>query len=92
MKKFSLLYRDRPMTPRETAIYWIEYVIRHHGAPHMQYLAVHQNFWQRTSLDVIAFLAVCAVISLKLLKFVVKRVIIKLFDKKSKVVDDKKRK
>jgi glucuronosyltransferase len=80
------------MTPRENAVYWIEYVIRHHGAPHMQYIAVHQNFWQRTSLDVIAFLAVIVIILLKVLKIVVKRAFKKCFGRKAAVVGDKKKK
>jgi glucuronosyltransferase len=80
------------MTPRENAIYWIEYVIRHHGAPHMQYMAVHQNFWQRTSLDVIGFLAVIMAIMLKVFKFVVKSVVRNLFKRKKADVGDKKRK
>jgi glucuronosyltransferase len=79
------------MTPRENAVYWIEYVIRHHGAPHMQYMAVNQNFWQRTSLDVIGFLAVIVVIMLKVFKFVVKCAVRKLFKKKKADVGDKKR-
>ena len=33
----ALLYKDRPMGALETGVYWIEYVIRHHGAPHLHY-------------------------------------------------------
>ncbi|XP_059612718.1 uncharacterized protein LOC132259183 [Phlebotomus argentipes] len=54
----SSLFRDRPMTAMETAVFWAEYVIRHRGAPHMQSHAVHLNFIQRNSIDVIAFLAI----------------------------------
>lgn len=42
-KKMSQLFRDRPMTPLQTAIYWIEYVIRYDGAKHMQSPAVDLN-------------------------------------------------
>ncbi|XP_036338963.1 UDP-glycosyltransferase UGT5-like isoform X2 [Rhagoletis pomonella] len=58
VRDFSRLYRDRPMTPRQTVVYWVEYVLRHHGAKHMQSPAVHLNRWQLMSLDVIAFLLV----------------------------------
>ncbi|KAG5684174.1 hypothetical protein PVAND_013415 [Polypedilum vanderplanki] len=92
VKKFSQLYQDRPMSPKESAIYWIEYVIRHHGAPHMQYFAVHQNFWQRTSLDVLAFLAICVIASFKLLKFVFKTLLGKLFKSKKTISVSKKTK
>ncbi|XP_055918385.1 UDP-glycosyltransferase UGT5-like [Eupeodes corollae] len=56
ISSFSKIYRDRPLTPRQSVIYWTEYVIRHHGAKHMQSPAVHMNLWQKNSLDVIAFL------------------------------------
>ncbi|KAJ6636556.1 UDP-glucosyltransferase 2 [Pseudolycoriella hygida] len=51
VKQLSTLYRDRPQTALETAVYWTEYVIRHRGAPHMQIPLVHMNFIQRNSLD-----------------------------------------
>lgn len=52
-KKLSNLFRDRPMKPLDTAIYWIEYIMRHNGAKHMQSSAVHMNFIERNSIDVI---------------------------------------
>ncbi|GAB0091278.1 UDP-glucuronosyltransferase [Sergentomyia squamirostris] len=81
--KMSSLYRDRPKSAMDTAIYWTEYVIRHHGAPHLQSPAVHLNFWERNSLDVIAFLVVILVVIVKLLifslKFCCNNMILKLF-------------
>lgn len=56
VQKFSTLYRDRPMTPRQLVRYWVDYVIRYNGAKHMQSPAVHMTWWQLQSLDVIAFL------------------------------------
>lgn len=56
VQKFSSLYRDRPMTPRQLVRYWVDYVIRYNGAKHMQSPAVHMTWWQLQSLDVIAFL------------------------------------
>lgn len=29
-------YRDQLKTPMETAIYWVEYIARHNGAPHLR--------------------------------------------------------
>lgn len=64
--RVSQMFRDRPMNARDTAVYWIEYVIRHRGAPHLQYPAVHLNFWQKNSIDVIAFLFAALLISVKI--------------------------
>ncbi|XP_073834862.1 UDP-glycosyltransferase UGT4-like isoform X3 [Musca autumnalis] len=56
VQQFSKLYRDRPMTPRQLVRYWVDYVIRHNGAKHMQSPAVHMTWWELQSLDVIGFL------------------------------------
>lgn len=52
-QKRSRLFRDRPISPLQTAVYWIEYVIRHDGAKHMQSAAVNLNFFQQNSLDIL---------------------------------------
>nr|CAH7741480.1 unnamed protein product [Callosobruchus chinensis] len=64
-KELSARYRDRPLPPLDSAIYWIEYVARHKGAPHMRTAAVDMTWYQYYLLDVIAFLV--AVISLPIL-------------------------
>lgn len=69
VQRISKLFRDRPMNARETAVYWVEYVIRHRGAPHLQYPGVHLNFWQTNSLDVIAFLTAALYLAYKLMVF-----------------------
>ncbi|XP_073821722.1 UDP-glucosyltransferase 2-like [Musca autumnalis] len=56
VKEFSQLYRDRPLSARENAAFWIEYVVRHHGAAHMQSPLVHMNFIESNNLDVYAVL------------------------------------
>lgn len=67
----SKLFRDRPMSPLQTAVYWIEYVIRYDGAKHLQSPAVYQNILQRNSLDVIAFIAFVTYVIVKLIAFIV---------------------
>lgn len=44
------------MPPLETAIYWVEYVARHKGAPFMRTAAVGMPLYKYLLLDVIAFL------------------------------------
>ncbi|XP_046662641.1 UDP-glucosyltransferase 2-like [Homalodisca vitripennis] len=58
MRRLSLQFRDRPMTALQSAVYWTEYVIRHHGAPHLQPASVHLPFYQYLLLDVIAVLII----------------------------------
>lgn len=51
-------FKDRPQPPIETAIYWIEYVIRHKGANFLKTAAVDMSFYQYYLLDVFAFLLI----------------------------------
>jgi len=49
----SELFRDRPMTPAESVVYWAEYVVRHKGAPHLKSLAFDVTWYEYYALDVI---------------------------------------
>ncbi|KAH8355501.1 hypothetical protein KR084_000350, partial [Drosophila pseudotakahashii] len=67
VKSFSTLYRDRPISARQTLIYWVEYVIRYRGAPHLQSPLVHMNYIEANNLDVYALVlgaiaAICSII------------------------------
>lgn len=77
-KQISQLFRDRPAKPMETAVFWTEYVLRHHGAPHLQCNSVYLNFWQLHSLDVIAFISILVLsilfISIAVLKCLMKKI------------------
>jgi glucuronosyltransferase len=87
IQSISTLYRDRPMSALDTATYWIEYVIRHKGAPHMRFPGIDMNFFQNHSLDVIAFLAIVIYLVCKLISFLVKFL---CCSSKSKVGSNKK--
>jgi len=60
----SRAFRDRPMSPLNTAIFWTEYVIRHGGASHMRSAALNLTWYQYLLLDVIVVLFVFGVGSL----------------------------
>lgn len=61
------------MTAQETAVYWIEYVIRHKGAPQLHYPAADMNFLQNNSIDVIAILLAAVYIVIKIVAFIFKK-------------------
>lgn len=69
------LSKDRPFAALDTAIYWVEYVLRHNGANHMQSQAVHLNWFQYHSLDVIAFLMAVIYVNYKLSKWILRYMI-----------------
>ncbi|XP_067012230.2 UDP-glucosyltransferase 2-like [Anabrus simplex] len=55
-ERLSKLFRDQPETPMERAVYWVEYVIRHKGAPHLHSATLDLYWFQYFLLDVILVL------------------------------------
>lgn len=62
-------YRDQPLSPLETAIFWTEYVAKHKGAPQMRSAGLDLSFFAYHSLDVFAFLLVVVYLTWRLVKF-----------------------
>ncbi|XP_073074060.1 UDP-glucuronosyltransferase 1A1-like [Manis javanica] len=52
----SSLHKDRPMEPLDLAVFWVEFVMRHKGAPHLRPAAHDLTWYQYHSLDVMGFL------------------------------------
>ncbi|KAK5643187.1 hypothetical protein RI129_007032 [Pyrocoelia pectoralis] len=71
-KELSARFKDRPLSPLRTIIYWIEYVIRHHGAPHLKTAAVGMPLYKYLLLDVIAFLLLIMLIFMFAVYYVIK--------------------
>ncbi|KAM6260358.1 UDP-glucuronosyltransferase 1A1-like isoform 1-T1 [Spheniscus humboldti] len=64
IKRLSDLHLDRPIHPLDLAVHWVEFVMRHKGAPHLRPAAHDLNWIQYHSLDVIAFLLSVVLLSL----------------------------
>lgn len=47
-------FKDRPMSPENSVVYWTEYIVRHKGAPHLKSPALNLSWYQYLLLDVIA--------------------------------------
>ncbi|CAG9807528.1 unnamed protein product [Chironomus riparius] len=69
IKSLAKLVEDVPMTSRDKAVWWIEYVIRNRGAKHFHYEQKDIPFYQYHYYDVIAFIG--AVIMLIILFLIV---------------------
>uniref|UniRef100_A0A8D2DLA2 UDP-glucuronosyltransferase n=1 Tax=Sciurus vulgaris TaxID=55149 RepID=A0A8D2DLA2_SCIVU len=54
--RLSRLHKDRPIEPLDLAVFWVEFVMRHKGAPHLRPAAHDLTWYQYHSLDVIGFL------------------------------------
>ncbi|XP_068082903.1 UDP-glucosyltransferase 2-like [Anabrus simplex] len=73
MKTFSAVYREEVGPSLDRAIWWIEYVLRHNGAPHLRSAALDLSWYQYLLLDVIAFLLLVSIIALIVIYIVLRR-------------------
>uniref|UniRef100_A0A665UFC8 UDP-glucuronosyltransferase n=1 Tax=Echeneis naucrates TaxID=173247 RepID=A0A665UFC8_ECHNA len=56
MKRLSELHRDKAMHPLETAVFWVEFVMRHKGASHLRTDSYKMPWYAYYSVDVVCFL------------------------------------
>ncbi|XP_058122291.1 UDP-glycosyltransferase UGT5-like [Anopheles ziemanni] len=54
VNRLSSIFRDNPTDPLEEATFWIEYVLRYHGAAHLKSAAVHLPWYRYLLLDMLA--------------------------------------
>jgi len=83
-KRMSTIFHDRPMSALDTAVYWVEYVIRHKGAHHLRSAAVDSTWYQYLLLDVILFIITIVLLLIYICYFITKclmRSLLKLFIK-----------
>ncbi|XP_073335558.1 UDP-glucuronosyltransferase 2C1-like isoform X1 [Pagrus major] len=64
MQRLSRLHRDQPMAPMDQAIFWVEYVMRHKGAPHLRTEAYKMAWYSYYCLDVLLLLLTAATVLL----------------------------
>ncbi|XP_050298919.1 UDP-glycosyltransferase UGT5-like isoform X1 [Anthonomus grandis grandis] len=73
VKERSKIYHDRPMKPREAAVYWVEYIIRHNGAPHLRVAGRNLVWYKYFMVDVFAALLVVFGSLVYVVKLIVKK-------------------
>ncbi|KYB27842.1 hypothetical protein TcasGA2_TC032756 [Tribolium castaneum] len=56
VQKISQIFKDRPMSPLDTAVYWVEYVIKYKGAPHLRSVGADLPWYQYYLIDVAVIL------------------------------------
>lgn len=83
VEEFSQLYRDRPLSARENVVFWVEYVLRHHGAAHMQSPLVHMNFIESMNFDVYALILAIFYVLYRIFRLAFCFACSKLFGKKT---------
>lgn len=77
-KKISKLFRDKPKKPLETALWWIDYVMRNPNLDHMRSPSLETGFFVAWSMDII----LAALVVLHVLVYINYKVFKKLFGSK----------
>lgn len=62
-KVTSERFRDQPISPLDLGVYWVEYVARHQGAPHMHSAGQELSFLAYHSVDTIGLLVAVVLLS-----------------------------
>lgn len=71
MKAVQAKFRDRPMSPKDSVAYWIEYVIRH-GGDHLKSSMLDLRWYEYYLLDVIILLHLAVGVVYCIVRFSVK--------------------
>lgn len=81
--------QDQPQTPVEKAIFWVEHVIRHKGAPHLRASGLDLKWYQKEMIDVFAFIFLVASLFFTIVFVIIKK-IVQCFSCKKNVSNKKK--
>ncbi|XP_052842196.1 UDP-glycosyltransferase UGT5 [Drosophila gunungcola] len=73
MRKASRIFRDRPQSAMDTAMYWINYVIEHKGAPHLVSAGVQLPWYQFYLLDIVALAVALVLLPILVLFYICRR-------------------
>lgn len=80
-KRLSKLFNDRPLTPKQTVVYWTEHVIRQNGADHLKAAGRDLSYIEFHLIDVYATLLIIALtafyINLIIFKIIIRKVTMK---------------
>nr|WEU75322.1 uridine diphosphate-glycosyltransferases 40AX1 [Glyphodes pyloalis] len=68
--ELSRIYHDRPVSPGQEMVHWVEHVVRTGGAPHLRSPALHMPVYQKIYLDFAIAILVIVVVLMKAAKLI----------------------
>lgn len=89
-KKLSERFNDRPMTPKETVVFWTEHVVRHKGADYLKAEGRNMNFFIFHSIDSYVTIGIIFIIFVSI-DILILICVWRYFHKKKPIVDQKKK-
>uniref|UniRef100_A0A8C1HCE3 UDP-glycosyltransferases domain-containing protein n=2 Tax=Cyprinus carpio TaxID=7962 RepID=A0A8C1HCE3_CYPCA len=82
MQKLSKLHHDQPMKPLDRAIFWIEFVMRNRGAPHLRTQSFRMSWIEYHSIDVVLTLLIIVALFCYMIYIIIKYLCFKVAFKK----------
>ncbi|CAH0545632.1 unnamed protein product [Brassicogethes aeneus] len=82
VQEVSKRFKDQPMTPLDSSVFWIEYAIKHNGTSFHDLKSRDMSFLEFTCLDVLLFLLFVTMLFITLVYYII-LVILKLIFRKS---------
>lgn len=73
-KRRSKLMQDTPVKPLDLAMYWIEYVLRHRGTPHLRTASLDLKWYQRWMLDILSVMIILAIVLYKTVSVIIRKI------------------
>ncbi|XP_068217352.1 UDP-glycosyltransferase UGT5-like [Palaemon carinicauda] len=70
----SRLMREQPTSPKELAVFWSEYIIKHKGAPHLRSPAMDLTWLEFFLVDALVFMVLVGGLTYALLQNILKRI------------------
>ncbi|XP_045503974.1 UDP-glucosyltransferase 2-like [Colias croceus] len=67
-KEISLMYHDRPSTPGNELVHWVEHVVRTQGAPHLRSPALMVPWYQKCYLDLLSVILLALTVIIFIIK------------------------
>ena len=84
-KQVSAIFNDNIVSPSETAMYWIEYIIKHKGALHLKSKSINLSLYKQLLFDVLLVYLIILYAVYYLLRFLFKKLFINNTHNKTKV-------
>lgn len=84
MTKLSKIFRDRPTAPLETAMWWVEYVLRHDDTSHLRPMGHDQYWFVRRQVDIWAVVTLTVLVVAIFFVVIVRKVVKGIFSRKRK--------
>ncbi len=91
MQELSQIFKDRPMSPQETVVYWTEYVLRYKGTRHLRPPIAHKSLYWSVLQDLALFSQII-LITVLLLYYIIKIIYSYFFVIKKKSINKGKKK